>query len=131
MSPDEPPRTVRNSTETEEDAWELVAEFGAVKTVYVRPGRIRDAVLLSNIAGGIVQEEQSIGGPVIVQVDFFDSREWTPTKYPMTTTQLSHWKAQYGCNTNTDYEQFIFVDNAESETGMRTWPVPTESSTKK
>lgn len=80
------------SDPTESD-WELIGNFGGVRTIYVQESRILDPPTLERINAEVL-EAVDTGLPL--QVDYFDDRDYTPVRYPMTDEQLKHWKAQ--CN---------------------------------
>lgn len=44
----------------------------------------------------------------IQQIWFFDDKTNTPMGIPMTDKQMLHWRAKYGVNRNTSYEEFVF-----------------------
>ena len=90
--------------------YEIVGDFGDVKTVYMSPENLKDTDLVGRVLGEIVDESV-----MVVQVDFFDDRNATPGRYPMTDNELAHWRAQYTFSRQYNEEKFMYVTNGNSE----------------
>jgi len=86
--------------------YEVVGEFGIVKTVYMPIEKIQDQDCIGHALGKIVDPSETM-----IQVDFFDDRSSTPGRYPMTDSELAHWRAHYNFNRQTGYEGFIYITN--------------------
>lgn len=91
-------------------SYEVIGEFGAVKTVYMPIEQIQDQNYIGRVLGEIVDPSE-----MTIQVDFFDDINSTPGRYPMTDTELAHWRAQYNFNRDSNYERFIYITNGNLE----------------
>ena len=86
--------------------WEVVGQFGIVRTVYVSPNGLRDKSFVLQVLR-IVTDKYEKSKPI--QVMFFDDKRNTPKRLPMTDPEMLHWKAQYNRNPNTNYERFVWI----------------------
>ncbi len=86
--------------------WEVVGKFGYIRTVYVAPEGIKDKYFIAQLLHSTMAKE---GRTKPVQVMLFDDKRYTPIAFPMTDTQLLHWKARYNFNPFTKLERFVWI----------------------
>jgi len=102
------------------DGWEVIADRGNLKYVYVNPIRCADEKFMT----GLLHE--LLGDPFenkmrLVEIYFFDDPEHTPiglpilsgkiqeSEFPFSSSQLRHFRAVYRFN-QWEGEEFYFVD---------------------
>lgn len=86
--------------------FEVIAEFGVVKTVYMSPAGLKDKNYVAQALHSIMRKHDQRKP---IQVMFFNSRRHTPVGMPMTDDQMLHQRAQYNKNPNTGFEEFVWV----------------------
>jgi hypothetical protein len=104
--------------------WELVADQGTVKFVYVNPIRCADEQFMAGVLFEILGDPYENDLP-LVEIYFFDDLEYTPTglpisrekleenEFPFSDSQLRHFRAVYTFN-QSDGDNFCFVDFTNS-----------------
>lgn len=104
-APSKPGGSPRAGAPAIKPEWEIVAVTGAVRFVYVPAHRLKDRAVLASA----LQQAAALPPTGIVEVNIFDDRASTPHGFPMTDTQMAHWRARYNRNVNTGFEQFVWI----------------------
>jgi len=83
--------------------WQIIAEPGLSAMVYVSPEGIKD----KNFVAQVLQSVMNSAPRKPIQIMLFDDKDFTPTGFPMTDSQMLHWKGTYYSKPNIFYWNVI------------------------
>jgi hypothetical protein len=106
----ETPRPTKTGERLQE--WDVVAESGIIRFVYVSPDGLKDKFFVAQLLQAIVSKAART---LPIEILLFDDRRYTPRAFPMTDAQMLHWKARYNSNPNRDFEEFVWVSVTNSK----------------
>jgi len=78
------------------------------RTVFINPNLLEDSESVRRIVRHLTPPSGR------VDVMFFDNRDNTPVRLPMTDQQMLHYCARYSGNSNTGYEEFVLINVLDS-----------------
>ncbi len=90
-------------------AWGVVGGQGITRFVYVAPEAFNDKEFLSSLIDHLIEN-----GDPHMEIYCFDARNNTPAAFPMTDSQMLHWRARYLQNPNNGIKEFVFMTVTDS-----------------
>ncbi len=93
--------------------WDVLAESGIVRFVYVSPDGLRDKFFVAQLLQAIASKAART---LPIEILLFDDRRYTPRAFPMTDAQMLHWRARYNKNPNSKFEEFVWISVTNSKT---------------
>ena len=94
-------------------AWELVANLGRVKSVYVEPAHIKDKEVLGAAVKAILEKT---GKDAPVEIDFFDDKLMAPRALPFPPGSRAHHRAKFNFNPANGMKKFVWVEPLDPNT---------------
>lgn len=97
--------TAQPETETaSEPQWGEVARFGPTTTVWIEKGALDDEQLIAEILAEI---EGRYGRGMVW---FFDDKQYTPRRAPMTDREMLHWVGSYDAFRSETFSRVVITD---------------------
>lgn len=90
-------------------AWEIVGSQGITQFVYLEPAALNDNNFMSRLIADLSND-----GAQHMELYFFDAKYETPMSFPMSDSQMLHWRATYRNNPNNGFREYVLITVMDS-----------------